>query len=133
MRPLHPSLTREDAIEDYDDAIRSGLDYVEADVARRISIHCIGRTPFHEGQVLIESGRKVTQMRILDRILGRHHQDTGDDLPEGYCFKCKSRKRLKDPVQLSMKNGRSRIQGFCETCGVEMSKMGKLENPSEVT
>ena len=71
-------------------------------------------------------------MRILDRILGRHDQPS-DELPEGYCFRCKSSRRMKEPVQLSMKNGRSRIQGFCETCGVKMLKMGKLAIPSNRT
>ena len=70
-------------------------------------------------------------MRILDRILGRHGQDTSDELPEGYCFRCKSRRRINDPVQLWMKNGRSRIQGTCETCGVKISKLGKLEIPAK--
>lgn len=65
-------------------------------------------------------------MRMLDRLLGRHSQDTSGDLPEGYCLRCKSRRRIKDPVQVQMKNGRSRIQGFCETCGVKMSKLGPL-------
>jgi len=54
-------------------------------------------------------------MRILDRLLRRHHQVTSDELPDGYCFRCKSSRRIKEPVQLSMKNGRSRIQGLCET------------------
>ena len=92
-----------------------------------ISEHTLPRRPG------IEPGRKEKQMKILDRILGRHGQDISDELPEGYCFRCKSRRRIKDPVQLSTKNGRSRIQGFCETCGVKMSKMGTLGSPSEVT
>ena len=69
-------------------------------------------------------------MRMLDRLFGRHGQDTSDELQEGYCFGCKSRRRIKDPVQLRMKNGRSRIQGSCETCGVNMSKLGKLASPA---
>ena len=65
-------------------------------------------------------------MRILDRLLRRHGQDPGDEHLEGFCFRCRSMQMINSPIQVWMKNGRSRIQGLCATCGSNMSKMGKL-------
>ncbi|MFQ6029669.1 MAG: DUF5679 domain-containing protein [Dehalococcoidia bacterium] len=65
-------------------------------------------------------------MRMFDRLLGRRGQDTNNRVPIAYCFKCKSRQRIKNPAQMWMKNGRSRIQGSCDTCGRNISKLGKL-------
>jgi uncharacterized Zn finger protein (UPF0148 family) len=36
---------------------------------------------------------------------------------EGYCVKCKSKKEIKDPVEVIMKNGRKALKGKCPTCG----------------
>jgi len=69
-------------------------------------------------------------MRILDKLLRRHGQDPSDEPIEGYCFRCKSTRMINNPIQVWMKNGRSRIQGLCATCGSNMSKMGKLVIPA---
>jgi hypothetical protein len=36
---------------------------------------------------------------------------------EGYCVKCKSKKEIKDPVEVTMKNGRKAMKGKCPACG----------------
>jgi Zn finger protein HypA/HybF involved in hydrogenase expression len=36
---------------------------------------------------------------------------------EGYCVKCKAKKEIKDPVEVTMKNGRKAMKGKCPTCG----------------
>jgi uncharacterized Zn finger protein (UPF0148 family) len=36
---------------------------------------------------------------------------------EGYCVKCKSKKEIKEPVEVTMKNGRKAMKGKCPTCG----------------
>ena len=36
---------------------------------------------------------------------------------KGYCVKCKSKKEIKDPVEVTMKNGRKAMKGKCPACG----------------
>jgi uncharacterized Zn finger protein (UPF0148 family) len=42
---------------------------------------------------------------------------------EGYCVKCKAKKEIKDPVEVTMKNGRKAIKGKCPTCGTGMFRI----------
>ena len=44
---------------------------------------------------------------------------------EGYCFKCRAKRELKNAVQLRMKNGRIRTQGNCQVCDRKTSTLGK--------
>jgi RNase P subunit RPR2 len=44
---------------------------------------------------------------------------------EGYCVKCKAKREMKDPVAITMKNGRPATQGTCPSCGTKMFKIGK--------
>ena len=38
-------------------------------------------------------------------------------MAQGYCVKEKKKVEIKDPQQVTMKNGRPAIQGFCPDCG----------------
>ena len=42
---------------------------------------------------------------------------------EGYCVKCKSKKEIKAPVEVTMKNGRKAMKGKCPTCGTGMFRI----------
>ena len=42
----------------------------------------------------------------------------------GYCMKCKVQRDMKDPEQITMKNGRSATQGTCQVCGTKIFKIG---------
>ena len=44
---------------------------------------------------------------------------------QGYCMKCKAKKDIKDPKNVTMKNGKPASQGLCPTCGTKMFKIGK--------
>jgi RNase P subunit RPR2 len=44
--------------------------------------------------------------------------------PQGYCVKCKTKREMKDHVQITMKNGRPATEGKCPTCGTKMFKIG---------
>jgi hypothetical protein len=46
---------------------------------------------------------------------------------EGYCVKERKKVEIKDPQQVTMKNGRPAIQGTCPDCGTKIFKIGKLE------
>ena len=48
-------------------------------------------------------------------------------MPEGYCVKERKKVEIKDPKQVTMKNGRPAIQGVCPDCGTKIFKIGKLE------
>ncbi|HEX2171159.1 MAG TPA: DUF5679 domain-containing protein [Dehalococcoidia bacterium] len=43
---------------------------------------------------------------------------------EGYCVKCKARRDMKDPKQVTMKNGKPATEGTCPTCGTRMFRIG---------
>jgi hypothetical protein len=51
----------------------------------------------------------------------------GPFMPEGYCVKERKKVEIKDAKQVTMKNGRPAIQGFCPDCGTKIFKIGKLE------
>ena len=48
-------------------------------------------------------------------------------VPEGYCVKEKKKVEIKEPKQVTMKNGRPAIQGICPDCGTKIFKIGKLD------
>src|ERR1700692_2916254 len=50
----------------------------------------------------------------------------GPSMPEGYCVKERKKVEIKDPQQVTMKNGRPAIQGTCPDCGTKIFKIGKL-------
>ena len=46
---------------------------------------------------------------------------------EGYCVKCKAKKEIKDPVEVTMNNGRKAMKGKCPTCGTGIFRiLGKV-------
>ncbi len=42
----------------------------------------------------------------------------------GYCMKCKVQRDMKDPEQITMKNGRPATQATCQVCGTKIVKIG---------
>jgi hypothetical protein len=45
------------------------------------------------------------------------------EMEMGYCVKCKASKEIKDPKQVTMKNGRPAMQGKCPDCGTGIYKI----------
>lgn len=45
---------------------------------------------------------------------------------EAYCMKCKQKRGLLNPREVTMKNGRIAVQGECEVCGSSVFRMGRL-------
>jgi len=43
---------------------------------------------------------------------------------QAYCVKCKAKKKMTAPEEVTMKNGRKAVTGKCETCGTKMFKIG---------
>ncbi len=44
---------------------------------------------------------------------------------ESYCFKCRGKQEIKDPEQVTFKNGRLATQGICSVCQTKVFRMGK--------
>lgn len=40
-------------------------------------------------------------------------------------MKCKTKREMQNPEQITMKNGRPATQGVCPVCGTKMFKIGK--------
>ena len=46
-------------------------------------------------------------------------------MAEGYCVKCKTKRTMKDPKAITMKNGKPATQGVCPVCSTKMFRIGK--------
>ncbi len=42
---------------------------------------------------------------------------------EAYCVKCKAKKEMKEPKEVTMKNGRKAMKGKCPNCGTSMFRI----------
>ena len=42
-----------------------------------------------------------------------------------YCMKCKEKVEIKNPRQITLKNGRPAVQGVCSVCGTKVFRIGK--------
>ena len=38
-----------------------------------------------------------------------------------YCVKCKEKREMKNAQQVTMKNGKPALQGFCVVCGTKLN------------
>lgn len=43
---------------------------------------------------------------------------------EAYCVKCKAKRQMKDPKEVTMKNGKKARTGACSVCGTKMFRIG---------
>ena len=43
-----------------------------------------------------------------------------------YCMKCRRKVEIKDPKQITLKDGRPAVQGACPVCGTKVFRIGKL-------
>jgi|GEM_PF-398325 len=44
-------------------------------------------------------------------------------MSEAYCFKCRRKRKIKEPKQVNLKNGRLAMQGTCSACGTKVFRM----------
>ena len=45
---------------------------------------------------------------------------------EAYCMKCKKKTAMLNAHEITMKNGRTAVQGACAECGASLMRMGRL-------
>ncbi|MBI2866291.1 MAG: hypothetical protein HYX99_02895 [Chloroflexi bacterium] len=46
-------------------------------------------------------------------------------MPQAYCFKCRTKREIKSPSNVTLKNGRAAIRGACPVCGTKVFRIGK--------
>jgi len=46
-------------------------------------------------------------------------------MTQAYCMKCRKKVDVKDPKEITLKNGRPSVQGTCPTCGTKVFRIGK--------
>lgn len=44
---------------------------------------------------------------------------------QAYCMKCRTKREMKNPKKLTMKNGKPATQGFCSVCATKMFRIGE--------
>lgn len=44
---------------------------------------------------------------------------------QGFCVKCKATREIKDPANVTLKNGKPAIKGKCSVCGTTIVVIGK--------
>ena len=49
---------------------------------------------------------------------------------EAYCVKCRTKREMQDPQQVTMKNGRPAMSGKCPVCGTTLYRIGGGEGKS---
>ncbi|MDP6511280.1 MAG: DUF5679 domain-containing protein [Dehalococcoidia bacterium] len=45
-------------------------------------------------------------------------------MPQAYCMKCRTKREMKNPEKITLKNGRPATRGTCPNCGTKMSRIG---------
>lgn len=44
---------------------------------------------------------------------------------EAYCFKCRAKREISSPQQITLKNGRPATHGICLVCSTKVFRIGK--------
>ena len=44
-------------------------------------------------------------------------------MAEYYCVKCKTKREMKDPERVTMKNGKPALRGKCAVCGTTINSI----------
>lgn len=45
-------------------------------------------------------------------------------MAQAYCFKCRTKREIKNPVKITLKNGRPATRGSCPSCGTKVFRIG---------
>ncbi|MFC1935959.1 DUF5679 domain-containing protein [Chloroflexota bacterium] len=44
---------------------------------------------------------------------------------DAYCMKCKTKREIRNPSPVTLKNGKPATQGTCPSCGTKVFRIGK--------
>ena len=53
------------------------------------------------------------------------------DVVDAYCFKCKAKREISNPVHVTFKNGREATRGTCPVCATKVFRIRKGESSLE--
>lgn len=42
---------------------------------------------------------------------------------QAYCVKCREKRDIQGPTEVTLKNGRRALQGTCPVCGTKLNRM----------
>ncbi len=92
------------------------------------------------GQVLRRNGPRYPEYRssLLARCLAlatcmgrakprrkKHHPKEVIPMAQAYCVKCRASREIRNPAEVTLKNGRPATQGTCTVCGIKVSRLIK--------
>ena len=67
----------------------------------------------------------ITYIDIRTGMLYRVYLKGRRVIMQAYCVKCRTKREIKNPKAITMKNGRPATQGVCPVCGTKMFRIGK--------
>ena len=77
-------------------------------------------------QTLQKQNKKLDD---IENKLGKTTQESSTESLslEAYCVKCKTKRKIKNPEETIMKNGRPAVMGTCSTCDCKVFRIGKMK------
>jgi len=54
-----------------------------------------------------------------------HSRSVENEMPTAYCVKCKTSIEIKNPQNVTLKNGKPAVKGVCPNCGTSVFRIGK--------
>lgn len=67
--------------------------------------------------------RAGTSPRPAGRGDDLHRKGDPSMATEAYCVKCREKREIKDPQEVTMKNGRPALKGTCPVCGTGLFRL----------
>ena len=73
-----------------------------------------------DGQLglILDFGLAAVAIRVIIRHMWMY------PMVEGYCVKCKKMVTIKNPEQVTLKNGRPAVRGVCPETGITVYRIG---------
>ena len=71
---------------------------------------------------LVESSSFCVSVLYLYRAQSRSVEN---EMPTAYCVKCKTSIEIKNPQNVTLKNGKPAVKGVCPNCGTSVFRIGK--------
>ena len=71
--------------------------------------------------VLSVGSLSLRECYILPRSQPRSDES---NMPQAYCVKCKTKREMKNPKKVKMKNGKPATKGECPKCGTTLYRIG---------
>ena len=102
----------------------SKIEKLEKEIKKLESIgveHKIIQTLQKQNEKLDHIKKKIYDLSALEK------NSTESNLPQAYCVKCKTKREIKNPEEVIMKNGRDAIKGTCPVCQCKVFRIGILK------